>query len=71
MPRPRDALVHPLTRLLKSYDINGNNLSMAIHSSPATARKKIIEPSYLTVGDMMAIHRKFGVPIDDLRRCVC
>ena len=71
MPRLRDAPVHPMTRLLKSYDLNGNNLASAIHSSPATARKKIAEPQYLTVGDLIAINRKWAIPLDDLRRAIC
>lgn len=70
MPKLRSPTVHPMTRLLKSYDLNGNNLSGAIHCSPATARKKISNPQFLTMGDMIAIHYKFGVPLDDLRGCI-
>lgn len=70
MPRLRNE-VHPMTRLLLSYQLNGNNLSGAIHCSPSTARKKIKDPQFLTIGDMVAIHRKFGVPLDSLRGCVC
>ena len=70
MPRLRNE-VHPMTRLLKSYDLNGNNLSACIGSSPATARRKIIEPERLTVGDLMAINRKWAIPLDDLRRAIC
>ena len=70
MPRLRDAPVHPMTRLLKSYDLNGNNLASAIKSSPATARRKIAEPERLTLGDLRAIHYKFGIPVDELRERV-
>lgn len=69
MPRLRNE-VHPMTRLLLSYQLNGNNLSACIGCSPATARRKIVEPQRLTVGDMLAIHRRFGVPLDDLRGCI-
>ena len=69
MPRLRNE-VHPMTRLLLSYQLNGNNLSACIGCSPATARKKIRNPMYLTMGDMITIHYKFGVPLDDLRRCI-
>ena len=71
MPKLRSPTVHPMTRLLKSYDLNGNNLSEAIRCSPATARRKIVEPQRLTMGDMLAVNRKFGVPLDDLRRAIC
>ena len=70
MPRLRDAPVHPLTRLMLSYQVNGNNLSVAIHSSPATARKKLNNPQYLTVGDLNALHTKFGIPVNELRERV-
>lgn len=62
---------HEMTRLLLGYGINGSNLAPVIKSSPATARKKISEPQYLTVGDLLAINRKWAIPIDELRRCVC
>ena len=71
MPRLRDAPVHPMTRLLRGYGLNGNVLSQAIRSSPATARKKIAEPKYLTVGDLMAINRKWAISLDEIRRCIC
>ena len=69
MPRLRNE-VHPMTKLLWSYRANGNNLSEILHCSPATARKKIAQPQFLTMGDMLAIHRQFGVPLDDLRGCI-
>lgn len=70
MPRLRNK-VHPMTRLLLSYQANGNNLSAILRCSPATARKKIAEPKYLTVGDLIAINRKWAIPLDEIRRCVC
>jgi len=71
MPRARGDPPHPMTQLLRGYSINGNVLAPVIKSSPATARKKIAEPKYLTVGNLIAIHRKWGIPIDEIRRCVC
>ena len=69
MPRIKDN-TDPLTRLLKGYGVNGNNLSVAINSSPATARKKIYEPQRLTLGDLKAIQFKFGIPVNELRERV-
>lgn len=62
---------HEMTRLLLGYGINGNTLAPVINSCPATARKKIAEPKYLTVGDLMAINRKWAIPLDELRRAIC
>jgi hypothetical protein len=59
-----------MTQLLRGYSLNGNVLAPIIKTSPATARKKIAEPRYLTVGDLLAINRSVGIPIDDLRRCI-
>ena len=70
MPRTRGDPPHPMTQLLRGYSINGNTLAPVIKSSHATARKKIAEPKYLTVGDLIAINRKFGIALDDLRRCI-
>lgn len=66
MPRLRDT-TNPMTRLLRGYEINGSNLAAAIRCSPGTARKKIEHPQYLTVGDLDAIHRQFGIPVDEIR----
>ena len=66
MPRLRDS-THPMTRLLLGYEINGANLSTVLGCAPDTARKKIKDPSRLTLGDLKLIHYKFGVPLEDLR----
>ena len=66
MPRLRDT-THPMTRLLRGYDINGANLSKAIGCAPNTARRKLKDPERLTLGDLRAIHYKFGVPLGDMR----
>ena len=69
MPRLRDT-THPLTRLLKSYDLNGENLSPILNCTPPTARNKIRNPGRLTVNDLTAIHRKVGIPIDEIRGAI-
>lgn len=71
MPRTRGDPPHPMTQLLRGYGLNGSKLAPVIESSPTTARKKIAEPRYLTVGDLLEINRKWGIPMDDLRRCIC
>lgn len=70
MPRLRDT-VKPMTRLLWSYEVNGASLANALKCAPKTARTKIENPDKLTLGDLTIIHRRFGIPVDDMRRCVC
>ena len=70
MPRLRDN-THPMTRLLQSYHLNGESLSRVLRCSPPTARKKIEDPGRLTMDELAQIHRKVGIPVEDIRRCVC
>jgi hypothetical protein len=70
MPRVRGDPPHPMTQLLHGYEMNGNSLARIIKTSPTTALKKIRNPQYLTVGDLLAINRSVGIPLDDLRRCI-
>lgn len=66
MPKLRDK-TSEMTRLLRGYSINGANLSAVLSCAPKTARDKIENPDKLTLGDLRAIHRSFGVPVDELR----
>lgn len=70
MPRVKDT-VHPLSRLLKGYEVNGKNLADCLGCAPETARKKLADPDRLTVGDLRRIHYSFGIPVDDIRELVC
>ena len=67
MPRVNLAPTHPMTRLLRGYEINGKNLSKCLGCAEETARKKILDPRKLTVGDILAIHHGYGIPLDDLK----
>ena len=69
MPRLRDS-THPMERLLRGYGINGANLAHAIGCAEVTARKKLTDPMRLTLGDLSAIHSRFGVPVNELRERV-
>ena len=66
MPRLKDN-THPMTRLLLGYQINGANLSVALPCAPDTARRKIKDPTRLTLGDLKTIHNKFGIPYDAIK----
>ena len=69
MPRLRDS-TPPMTRLLLGYQVNGANLASVLQCAPKTARAKIADPERLTLGDLKAIHRAYGVPADELRERV-
>jgi len=69
VPRVRDS-THPMKRLLLGYEVNGANLATAIGCSEPTARKKLADPSRLTLGDLELIHRKFGIPCEEIRERV-
>lgn len=61
---------HPMTRLLWSYKITCTLLASAIGCSNQTALNKIKDPKRLTIGDLVAIHNKLGVPWQELRERV-
>lgn len=62
--------IHPLSRLLYGYKVNGKNLAVAIGCCEPTARKKLLNPEKLTLGDLKKIHEKFGIPCEELRERV-
>ena len=69
VPRLRSE-VHPMTRLLRGYHLNGENLSGILRCTPPTARKKIDNPGRLTLDDLSLIHRVVGIPLDEIRGAI-
>ncbi len=68
--RQKKADFDALGRLLRGYGVNGASLSDAIGCAPVTARKKLAEPKYLTVGDLYRASEKFGIPMDEIRHSI-
>lgn len=62
--------IHPMSRLLYSYKINGVSLANAIGCCEPTARNKLTNPEKLTIGDLRKIHERLGVPSEELRERV-
>lgn len=56
-----------MSRLLKSYGLNGVQLAPVIGCSHVTAKKKIDHPELLTLGDLYNINRKVGIPTEELK----
>lgn len=59
-----------ITRLLKGFDLNATNLSKILDCSIPTARKKLLNPEYLTLAELEAIHRKGHIEWDRIRNAI-
>lgn len=72
MPRLRQqrAEYDKLGRLLKGYGANGASVARALGCAPATGKKKLDEPKYLTVGDLGVLSAAYGIPFDEIRECI-
>lgn len=62
--------IHPMSRLLYSYKINGVSLANAIGCCEPTARKKLLNPDKLTLGDLRKIHRAFKIPCEEIKGAI-
>jgi hypothetical protein len=62
--------IHPMTRLLYGYKVNGSNLAVAIGCCEPTARKKLLYPDKLTLGDLKKIHRAFKIPCKEIKGAI-
>lgn len=72
MPRVRTPEI-PLVkmrRLLLGYGFNGPKLAKVIGCSDPTARRRLDDPSELTLGDIMKINRTGHVPMEELRAAI-
>lgn len=72
MPKLREKVpdFDAMARLLRGYGANGSSLSRATGCAPATALKKLADPSLLTLGDLVKASRYFTIPMDEIREAV-
>lgn len=74
MPRVMKGMekkVDPLRRVLKKYELNGENITALIGvSSPTTGRARINNPETLTVGELRRLARRADIPIDEIRAAI-
>ena len=72
MPRLREqkADFAALGRLLRGYGANGASIARALGCAPGTGKKKLDEPKYLTVGDLVKLSASFGIPFDEIRNAM-
>ena len=57
-------------RLLCSYEINAPKLADALGVTPMTARKKLNDPSKLTLNDLKNIHKKLHINWAEIRESI-
>lgn len=55
---------------LRGKGANGANLAKVLGCAPATARKKLAEPKYLTLEDLDRAARHYSIPMDELREAI-
>lgn len=68
--KPRKKRFEEMTRLLKGYGFNGENLADVILCSPPTARKRIENPELLTLQDLENINRRGHIPLEKIREAI-
>lgn len=72
MPRlkVREVPYAKIGKLCKSYDINAPKLAAILDCSRPTAKKKLDNPSCLTIADLDKINRRGGVPLEEIRESI-
>lgn len=68
--KPQKKPYEKMTRLLKGYGFNGENLAPVIFVTPTTARKRIEHPEQLTLLDIGNINRRGHIPLEELREAI-
>lgn len=62
--------LEPLTRLLKAYDVNTSCVAEICKCSLPTARKKIRNIEYMTVGEFQKIVKIQGIPTEEVLEAI-
>lgn len=70
MPKIKQPNPHPLTELLKSKDLRGSQLARILDTCQYTAKKRLDDPSLLTIRDLRRLARSGKLPIEKVRECV-
>ena len=59
-----------MTRLIRGYGYDGVSLAKVLGCSPPTARRKLLEPQYLTVGDLDKLRRSGHIPLEEIKEAL-
>ena len=68
--KPAKKPYEKMTRLLKGYGLNGENLAPMILCSAPTARKRIENPELFTLQDIANINRRGHIPLEEIREAI-
>lgn len=55
-----------LERLLKGYGLNSVNLGEILDMSHQAAMKRLRDPMLFTLNDLMLVHRRGHIPVDEI-----
>lgn len=70
MPKLKDnAPFLKFSRLLRGYT-NGETLATVLDVHPNTARKRLRDPSGLTLTDIKHISQRLHIPVDEIRQAI-
>ena len=54
-------------RLLKGYGANAASVARVLHCAPTTAKKKLTEPKYMTIENLLQLSVAYGIPFAEIR----
>lgn len=57
-------------RLLRGYGATGASIARTLGCAPATASKKLNEPRYFTIGDLVKLSFAYGIPFEEVRGAI-
>ena len=55
---------------LRGYELTGDRLCRVLGYSANTCRKKLKDPSYLTLGDLWKIYRIGRIPVEEIKNAL-
>lgn len=70
MPYLKQKKQDPMTRLIRSYGYNGNNLVPILGKSQPTCQKKLDYPETLTLEDLRNLGKRAHIPADEIRAAI-
>ena len=59
-----------VSRLLKGYGANAASIARSLKCAPATASKKLNDPRYFTLGDLVKLSFAYGIPFEEVRGAI-
>lgn len=70
MPYLKKAAIDPMTKLLRSYGLNGVGLADVLNACPTTGAKRMQNPGTLTLDEIRRLNSHGHIPIDEIRQAI-